>query len=57
MASDDKVIIGQTHGDDDPEAVLIGYLMAVEALIDGAEAKGAPSVYEFAEGDALTFSY
>ena len=32
MASDDKVIIGQTHGDDDPEAVLIGYLMAVEAL-------------------------
>jgi predicted peroxiredoxin len=122
MASDDKVIIGQTHGDDDPEAVLIGYLMAVEALrkdkqalmwltkngvhlategyaaavvvegapsigdlheefiqrggmfyacpvclkthdlvdtplIDGAEAKGAPSVYEFAEGGALTFSY
>ena len=122
MASDDKVIIGQTHGDDDAEAVLIGYLMAVEALrkdkqalmwltkngvylategyaatvevegapsigdlhkefverggtfyacpvclkthdltdtplIDGAEAKGAPSVYEFAEGGALTFNY
>jgi predicted peroxiredoxin len=122
MANDDKVIIGQTHGNDDPEAVLIGYLMAVEALrkdkqvllwltkdgvhlategyadaivvegapsigdlhrellerggrifacpvclkthgladaplIDGAEAKGAPSVYEFAEGGALTFNY
>ncbi len=37
MASDDKVIIGQTHGDDDPEAVLIGYLMAVEV-------EGAPSI-------------
>ena len=32
MASDDKVVIGQTHGLDDPESVLIGYLMGVEAL-------------------------
>ena len=32
MAVDDKVVIGQTHGLDDPEAVLIGYLMGVEAL-------------------------
>ena len=122
MAVDDKVVIGQTHGLDDPEAVLIGYLMGVEALrkgkqtlmwltkdgvrvatsgfaatvevpgapsvlelhkeyverggrfyacpvcvkthgledaewVETAEVKGAPSVYEFAEGGALTFNY
>jgi predicted peroxiredoxin len=122
MAVDDKVVIGQTHGLDDPECVLIGYLMGVEALRKGkqvvmwltkdgvhvgtngfaatvevpgapsvpdlheeyvdrggrffacpvcvktrgledadwvttAEVKGAPAVYEFAEGGALTFNY
>jgi predicted peroxiredoxin len=122
MAIDDKVVIGQTHGLDDPESVLIGYLMGVEALrknkqvvmwltkdgvylatpgyaetvevpnapalldlhkeyverggrfyacpvcvktrglegaplIDAAEVKGAPSLYEFTEGGALTFNY
>jgi predicted peroxiredoxin len=122
MAIDDKVVIGQTHGLDDPECVLIGYLMGVEALrkhkqvvmfltkdavhlatpgyagkidvpdaprvadlhleyverggrfyacpicvrtrglegaelVENAEVKGAPSVYEFAEGGALTFNY
>lgn len=122
MASDDKVIIGLTHGLDDPESVLISYLMGVEGLrkgkqvlmwltkdgvnvatdgfaatvqipdtpkvsdlheeyvgaggrfyacpvcvktrglteatwVEGAEVKGAPSVYEFAEGGALTFNY
>lgn len=122
MAADDKVVVGQTHGLDDPEAVLIGYLMGVEALrkgkqvvmwltkdgvtlatpgvvekvdvpeapsvaalheefvssggrffacpvcikthgltgvelIEGAEAKGAPSLYEFTEGGALVFNY
>jgi predicted peroxiredoxin len=122
MAIDDKVVIGQTHAVDDPEAVLIGYLMGVEALrnnkqvvmwltkdgvhlatsgyaatievpgapsvlelhkeyierggrffacpvcvkthnlqdaewVETAEVKGAPSVYEFCEGGALTFSY
>jgi predicted peroxiredoxin len=122
MASDDKVVIGQTHGLDDPESVLIGYLMGVEALrknkdvvmwltkdgvhvatagfaetvevpgapsvlelhkeyverggrffvcpvcvkthgledaelVETAEVKGGPSVYEFAEGGALTFTY
>lgn len=122
MASDDKVIIGLTHALDDPESVLISYLMGVEALRKGkqvllwltkdgvhvategfaagvtvpdapnigelhneyvasggrffacpvcvktrglqdaawvstAEVKGAPSVYEFAEGGALTFNY
>jgi predicted peroxiredoxin len=122
MAADDKVIIGVTHGLDDPESVLISYLMGVEALRKGkqvlfwltkdgvhvategfaarvdvpdapdvaelhreyvdsggrfyacpvcvktrrltdatwvstAEVKGAPSVYEFAEGGALTFNY
>ena len=35
MAADDKVVIGQTHGSDDPEAVLIGYLLGVEALRAG----------------------
>jgi predicted peroxiredoxin len=122
MAVDDKVVIGQTHALDDPEAVLIGYLMGVEALrkdkqvvmwltkngvelalsgfaatvdvpgapsilelhkefverggrffacpvcikthglegaelIEAAAAKGAPAVYEFTEGGALTFTY
>ena len=32
MAIDDKVVIGQTHGLDDAESVLVGYLMGVEAL-------------------------
>lgn len=122
MAADDKVVIGITHGADDAEQVLIGYLMGVEALnagkqallfltadgsnlamkgyastvevpnapsvadlheryvqgggkifvcpvcvkvrgldesqmVDGVEIKGAPSVYEFASGGALTFNY
>lgn len=122
MASDDKVLIGQTHAIDDPESVLIGYLMGVEALrkdkqvvmwltkdavhlatsgyaanievpgapsvlelhkeyverggrffacpvcvkthgledaewVETAEVKGAPAVYEFCEGGALTFTY
>ena len=122
MAADDKVVIGQTHGSDDPEAVLIGYLLGVEALragkqalmwltkdgihvatdgfadsvsvpgapsikdlhdeyvekggrffacpvcvktrglesavwVKGAEVKGAPSLYEFTAGGALTFNY
>ena len=122
MATDDKVVIGQTHGSDDPEAVLIGYLLGVEALragkevvmwltkdgiytategysdglsvpdapaikdlhaeyiekggrffacpvcvktrklesatwVEGAEVKGAPSLYEFTQGGALTFNY
>ena len=37
MAADDKVVIGQTHGSDDAEAVLIGYLLGVEALRAGKE--------------------
>ena len=37
MAVDDKVVIGQTHGTDDPESVLIGYLMGVEALRKGKQ--------------------
>jgi predicted peroxiredoxin len=122
MAADDKVVIGQTHAEDDPESVLIGYLLGVEALragkqvvmwltkdgiqvategfaarvevpgapaiadlhaeyverggrffacpvcvkthhledatwVRGAEVKGAPSLYEFTAGGALTFSY
>src|SRR5258706_11487964 len=38
MAVDDKVVIGQTHGADDAEAVLIGYLLGVEALRAGKQA-------------------
>lgn len=122
MSVDDKVVIGQTHGTNDPEAVLIGYLLGVEALrarkevlmwltkdgvhvatngfaatisvpgapsvaelhaeyierggrffacpvcvksrglenadwVQGAEVKGAPSLYEFTQGGALTFNY
>ena len=122
MAVDDKVVIGQTHGSNDPEAVLIGYLLGVEALragkevlmwltkdgvfvatkgysdeisvegapsvkdlhaeyiekggrffacpvcvktrgleaaewVQGAEVKGAPSLFEFTSGGALTFNY
>jgi predicted peroxiredoxin len=122
MAVDDKVVIGQTHAADDPESVLVGYLLAVEALragkqalmwltkdgvhvatkgfadsvsvpgapsiadlhaefverggrlfacpvcvkthqlegadwVQGAEVKGAPSLYEFTAGGALIFNY
>lgn len=120
--SDGKVLIGLTHADDEPENVLVAYLMGVEALragreallwltkdavalavhgsIDGitvagapavadlhaefverggrlyacpvcvklrgledakwttgAEVKGAPAVYEFADAGTLTFNY
>ena len=122
MAADDKVVVGQTHGADDAESVLIGYLLGVEALragkevvmwltkdgvhiategysdelsvpnapsikdlhaeyiekggrffacpvcvktrqledaswVKGAVVKGAPSLFEFTAGGALTFSY
>ena len=122
MAAEDKVVIGQIYGDNDPEAVLIGYLLGVEALragkevlmwltkdgvhvattgysdttevpgapsiaalhteyierggrlfacpvcvksrglegadwVKGAELKGAPSLFEFTSGGALTFNY
>jgi len=122
MAPDSKVVVGLTHGLDDPERVLLAYLMGVEALrkdkqvvmwltqdavhvatpgfaekvvvpdapsvatlhdefverggrffacpicvrtrgLDGAELTagaeihGAPAVYDFTEGGALTFNY
>lgn len=38
MSTDDKVVIGLTHGSDDAESVLISYLLGVEALRDGKEA-------------------
>lgn len=38
MAADDKVVIGLTHAEDDPESVLISYLLGVEALRAGKEA-------------------
>ncbi len=37
MAADDKVLIGLTHAEDEPENVLIAYLMGVEALRAGKE--------------------
>ena len=122
MAADDKVVLGLTHAEEDPESVLICYLLGVEALragkqalmwltkdgvkvategfaatvvvpnapviaelhaefverggrffacpvcvktralegatwVKGAEVKGAPSLYEFTQGGALTFNY
>ena len=122
MATDDKVVLGLTHAEDDAESVLICYLLGVEALRAGkealmwltkdgvhvatdgfantvsvpnapsiaelhaeyverggrfyacpvcvktrgleeatwtknAEVKGAPSLYEFTAGGALTFNY
>ena len=38
MATDDKVVIGLTHAEDDVESVLISYLLGVEALRAGKEA-------------------
>jgi len=38
MAADDKVVINQTKDGKDPEAVLTGYLVGVEALRAGKEA-------------------
>jgi predicted peroxiredoxin len=38
MATDDKVLVGLTHADDEPENVLIAYLMGVEALRAGKKA-------------------
>ena len=38
MAADEKVLIGLTHAEDEPENVLIAYLMGVEALRAGKEA-------------------
>lgn len=38
MAADDKVVVNQTHGADDPESVLVGYLLGVEALRAGKQA-------------------
>ncbi len=37
-ASEEKVLIGLTHGADEPENVLIAYLMGVEALRAGKQA-------------------
>lgn len=37
-ATDDKVLVGLSHGADEPENVLIAYLMGVEALRAGKEA-------------------
>jgi predicted peroxiredoxin len=37
MAADDRLVIGQTHGVDDPESVLTGYLLGVEALRAGKQ--------------------
>jgi hypothetical protein len=49
MTTDDKVVVGLTHADDEPENVLIAY----STWVATAEVKGAPSVYEFTAGGAL----
>jgi predicted peroxiredoxin len=38
MAADDKVVLGLIHAEDDPESVLICYLLGVEALRAGKQA-------------------
>lgn len=38
MTTDDKVVIGLTHAEDDSESVLISYLLGVEALRAGKQA-------------------
>ena len=38
MAADDKVVLGLVHAEDDPESVLICYLLGVEALRAGKQA-------------------
>lgn len=38
MSTDDKVVVGLTHGENDPEDVLLGVLTGVEALRAGKEA-------------------
>lgn len=38
MAADDKVVLGLTHAEDDPESVLVCYLLGVEALRAGKQA-------------------
>lgn len=37
MGADDKVVVGQTHGADDADSVLIGYFLGVEALRAGKQ--------------------
>jgi predicted peroxiredoxin len=58
MAADDKLVIGQTHGADDAESVLIGYLLGVEALRAGKEVvmcliKGGVQIATEGYSDAL----
>jgi predicted peroxiredoxin len=38
MANGDRVIVGCTHGDEDPDRVIVAYLTAVAALDQGKEA-------------------
>ncbi len=38
MAADDKVVLALVHAEDDPESVLICYLLGVEALRAGKQA-------------------
>jgi hypothetical protein len=42
-AVDDKVVIGQTHAGDDAEAVLVEYLLGVEALRAGKQRSSSVS--------------
>ncbi len=37
MANGDRVIVGCTHGDEDPDRVVVAYLTAVAALDQGKE--------------------
>ena len=49
MATDDKVVIGQTHAADDAEAVLIGYCSeSRHSYSDGAPLTSAPCTHSAA---------
>lgn len=57
VAVDDKVLINLTHGEDDPERVLVSYLVGVESLRAGKEALmflTQEAIYVATEGFAKT---
>jgi predicted peroxiredoxin len=51
MSADNKVVVGLTHGENDPEDVLIGFLAAVEAVRAGKD------TLIFLTKDAVTLAF
>jgi hypothetical protein len=56
-----RVIVGCTHGDEDPDRVVVSYLTAGAALDEAqlveAELNGATPLMQFAGEGAMTFTY